>query len=32
MAEIYLDALIAKGPKCFDHDLYIAAAPAEFEG
>lgn len=32
MSEVYLDDLVAKGPRCFDHELYISAAPAEFEG
>lgn len=31
-AEINLSRLIAAGPACFDAEMYIAAAPAEFSG
>lgn len=32
MSEVFLDGIIAKGPKCFDHELYISASPVELEG
>lgn len=32
MSEVQLDKLIAKGPACFDADLYISASPVELEG
>ena len=32
MSEVHLEQLIAKGPACFDAELYISAAPAEFAG
>jgi hypothetical protein len=33
MAEVYLEREVApRGSPCFDHELYIAASPMEFDG